>query len=461
MMRRIALWALPLMFAIPSSSFAQPQATPKTAAVSMVASTSIDQALPFDAVNGKGWRPEAGTQYVKLHLYFDAPISLGKIEVDSCAGPFKSPVLTYINFDEDSYEIQPQGDKLIQKTRVMTARSVTFNFQKNEPVCVSQVKLYDGQDNPYALLTPKVVEGSVTASSTSKPMLSYDVMNLFDSRYEYAWSSDQKADGESLKFQFNEPQHIEKIKIWNGYQRSDVHCFSNARPKTLVITGDNGYSAEVPVKDIMGSQDLILPKPFDGKSLTLTVKDSYAGKKYKDLVISELRFYSGKEWFLVNPLQAIHSISAENRKQFQGAGLSDVLNKSLVMEQSTNAGSKRWLFRLRSDGSMYVEGNQETAGKYQDFYALGNYEVKEATPTGLKLRLFGFLRKFQGFGGDCNGCGRDCNQAKAEDGSEQKIFEDFITLSKSGNQYVVQNVGTAKKLNFTKLTLKLDATDLR
>ncbi|EMN38243.1 hypothetical protein LEP1GSC085_2342 [Leptospira interrogans str. L0996] len=42
------------------------------------------------------------------------------------------------------------------------------------------------------LKLPNIVEGSVIASETASPVQSYDVMNLFDSRYEYAWASDKK-----------------------------------------------------------------------------------------------------------------------------------------------------------------------------------------------------------------------------------------------------------------------------
>ena len=39
--------------------------------ISMVSSNAIDQSLPFDALNGKGWKASANAEYVKLHLYFD------------------------------------------------------------------------------------------------------------------------------------------------------------------------------------------------------------------------------------------------------------------------------------------------------------------------------------------------------------------------------------------------------
>ena len=57
------------------------------------------------------------------------------------------------------------------------------------------------------------------------------------------------------------------------------------------------------MKDQLGAQVVKLPKPFTGKKFKMKVIDSYPGKTYKDLVISELRFYDGKDWFfMLDPL---------------------------------------------------------------------------------------------------------------------------------------------------------------
>ncbi|EMF79882.1 hypothetical protein LEP1GSC188_1853 [Leptospira weilii serovar Topaz str. LT2116] len=92
------------------------------------------------------------------------------------------------------------------------------------------------------------MEGSVIASDTLSPVSFYDVTNLFDSRYEYAWASDDrkgKGDAVTLDFRFNERQRITKIKIWNGYQRSDQHCYSNGRLKEATLTITNPTSTRI------------------------------------------------------------------------------------------------------------------------------------------------------------------------------------------------------------------------
>ncbi len=422
--------------------------------VSMVASTSIDQTLPLDALNGKGWRPEANLEFVKLHLYFDKAFSLGKIEINSCSAPFTSPANMFVNF-YDRVALTNTGNQLVSNTSRNGVRSLTINFTTNKNICISQIKLFNSTGQAYTLVPPKVVEGKVTASSTLNPVSSYNIMNLFDGKYEYAWSADGKSVGENLNFEFAQPQHIEKIKLWNGYQRSDVHCYSNARVKKLLIEGDNNYRSEASVVDVMGGQEIVLDKPYTGKTLKLTVEEAYPGKKYKDLVISELRFYDGKDWFYINPLENLKNVITQNRQEFQKADVRAVLDETLTMNELKGSKSKEWMFRFRSDGSAYVEGFVDNAGRFEDFYALGSYEVKESSPQGIKLRIFGYLRKNEGEGGDCNGCGRDCNLVKTTGENQEKIFEDYLTLSKSGTDYLIQNTSTSKKLNFTQLKLKL------
>ncbi len=422
--------------------------------VSMVASTSIDQSLPLNAINGKGWSPEANLEFVKLHLYFDKEFSLSKIEIDSCKGAFTSPANMFVNFF-DRVVLENKGSQLISNGPHSGVRSITINFTTNKNICVSQVKLFDPKGVPYILVPPKVVDGKVSASSTLNPHSSYNVMNLFDGKYEYAWSADGKSVGENLNFEFAQPQHIEKIKLWNGYQRSDVHCYSNARIKKLLLEGDNNYRSELNIADIMGAQEIVLEKPYTGKTLKLTIEEAYPGKKYKDLVVSELRFNDGKDWFYVNPLESLKNIINQNRQEFQKADLRAVLDETLFMNEFKGSKSKNWMFRFRSDGSAYIEGFVENAGRFENFYALGSYEVKESSPQGIQLRVFGFLRKNEDEGGDCNGCGRDCNQSKSEEYTQEKIFEDYVTLSKTGTEYTIQNTSAAKKLNFTQLKLKL------
>ncbi|TGJ98488.1 hypothetical protein EHQ53_01840 [Leptospira langatensis] len=468
--------------------------------VSMITATSMESGLPFDILDGKSWRPEKGAKFVKLHFYPDETFQLSKIEVESCNGEFSEPITAYINFDEYSQDLEKGSTAAVKFETPRNTRSVTFNFHKNQDICIQKINFYDEKGSKMRWKGPKVVEASVKASETAKPNLSYDVMNLFDSRYEYAWASDKRGKGVILDFSFKEKQKITSIKIWNGYQRSDRHCQTNGRLKTATLTGDGGYSEKIEVQDILGPQTIHLPKPFEGNNLRLTVDSIYEGKDYKGLVISEIRFSDGEEWLLPNPMEQVHKIAKHNFFQFTAAGVTNVLNWSFVgsefygsiptaaasteqpqtgeatppatEENATNPEeakpellSSNWTLRLRSDGSLFFEGNTSSAeadgdGKInKTFFALGNYEIKEAKPDGLKLRIFGLVRKMSAreyneeyYGGDCNGCGRDCNRSDDPENGE-KIFQETIRIRKSGDKIYVQNENPGKTFDFSTLEL--------
>ncbi|TGK38783.1 discoidin domain-containing protein [Leptospira andrefontaineae] len=466
--------------------------------VSMITATSMDSGLPFEILDGKKWRPEEGAKFVKLHFYPDETFLLSKIEVESCNGDFSDPITAYINFDEYSQELSTGSTAAVTFDAPKSTRSVTFNFHRNANLCVQKVNFYDDKGSKMKWKGPKVVEATVSASETAKPNLSYDVMNLFDSRYEYAWASDKKGPGVTLDFDFKETQKIKSIKIWNGYQRSDRHCQTNGRLKVATLTGDNGFEEKIEVGDIMGPQTIQFSKTFEGKKLKLKVDSIYTGKDYKGLVISEIRFSDGDDWILPNPMEQVKKIAKNNFFQFSAANIDNVLNWSYVggeytgnipaatasveqQQAQTTEGSpaetsgeegqtpetglisSNWTLRLRSDGSLFFEGNTtEADGDSQinkSFFALGNYEVKEAKPDGLKLRIFGLVRKMTQkeynedyYGGDCNGCGRDCNNSQDSENGE-KIFQEQILLRKSGNKLFIKNENPGKVFQFSTLEL--------
>ncbi|URD68910.1 NADase-type glycan-binding domain-containing protein [Leptospira borgpetersenii] len=484
----------------------------KELSVSMATSTSLSDKLAFAALGEGGWKPEEGAEFVKLHFYPDEGFQLKRMEVDSCKGEFTDEVTVYINFDELSATANLSNKKgVVSFEKAVFARSVTINFRKNKDLCIGQIRFYDEKDKQFSLKLPKIVEGSVIASETLSPVQSYDAMNLFDSRYEYAWASDDrkgKGVGVTLDFQFSERQTITKIKIWNGYQRSDQHCYSNGRLKEATLTGDNGYNQKIQVQDILGPQEIQLEKPFEGKNLRLTVTDIYAGKMYKGIVLSEIRFGEKKNWILIDPIKRSQSIAESNHLQFTASNLDKILNRGLIGSEISRApfedqntqtiesaeteeldperrvGSD-WSLRIRSDGSFFMEGNtrdQNDLGqkvfptssilltdfipgkilhKTSKFYAIGNYEVKEATSEGLKLRVFGYMRKYSSSfetdkDMDCNGCGRDCNMGDQDPNKKEIIFQDFITIKKWDEKIYVQNTSPSRKLDFRILKMNLE-----
>lgn len=462
---------------------------------SMVTSTSMENGLPFLVLDGKEWKAEPGAEFVKLHFYADEAFSLSKVSIQSCSGNFKDRIAAYVNFDEvyGSTDIEKSNSE-VTFDPIVQARSVTLNFQRNQDICLKSVKFYDEAKKAYRTYTPEIINAKVTASETASPEASYSVMNLFDSKYENAYASVKGGQGVSFTFDFEDEQDITKLKIWNGYQRSDVHCIKNGRLKDFTLTGDNGYSAKVTIEDTMGSQEVVLPKPFEGKKLTLAVDSLYPGLTEKGFVLSELRFGNGSGWLAVDTLPKSKDTASKNFEAFTKASLRRVLNRGLtgmeaapttteeevtdapagaeVVEVEENLAaptSSDWTIRLRSDGTFFLEGStartnydvgEESSNR---FYGMGNYEVKEAGAGKIDLRIFGFLRKqtFTNFldygGGDCNGCGRDCNLVKNPDpNNTEKIFQEFVTLQIKGKKFYLTNAKKTQNLDFSTLELSLE-----
>lgn len=429
----------------------------KVNSVSMVAATSIKSQLPFAAYGEGKWESEEGAEFVKLHAYFDSPISFQMIELTGCGGDFIDDVSMFINFDEMIETIFIYGKSKLKydMEREVSARSITLNFNKNNRVCVESIQLFNSKGEPIAIKTPLVVEGNVSASSTLQPDDSYGVMNIFDSRYEYAWASDAKPKNVALKFTFKEAKTITKIKIWNGYQRSDRHCIENARAQKIVLKGLGGYEQAIQIKDTMGPQEITLPKPFHGASLTMTIAESYQGRTYKDLVISELRFYDGENWFLVNPISKIKATSKKITEAMSNAGAETLLNKRLLSYDG-------WDMRFRSDGSFYIDGESYEGDLYKFYIGLGNFQVKSSDAQGVHVKVYGLLRTYEEEWGemDCNGCARDCNAVfnptpEEYGSSSEEIFSEHLFIQNDGEVFIIQNESKNPKLPFDEMEAEI------
>jgi hypothetical protein len=465
------------IFFLGSSSFAAEKKAPakplEPILISMVGSNAIDSELPFGVFNGKGFHAAPKSRFVKIHIFPDraTAVPVNRVSVELCA-PGVKRIEGFINFDEK--RASSEGDKeeaplslsggvhdskaLMFSGSEVLLESLTLNFGNASGVCIKSIKLITPDDQEIPVIVPKVVEGSVNASSVLEPKDAYAPENLFDSRFENSWASNKEMTGSKLGFTFKDAQHIEKIKIWNGYQRSVTHCQDNSRAKKIEVTGDNGYKAELTVADKLGSQVLDLPKPFEGKNLTIRTLDVFKGRVYKDMVISELRFFDGKEWSLINPLAYIHELNRKNTEQFTRGGLEAFLGSEFTSRnQEDYDENDGWTFRLRSDGTAYIQGYVYSSETPMAHSALGNYEIKSVKDGEIKLRVFGFLNKGE-LAMDCNGCGHACNSPDKQKDIGQKIFQEFITLrrtSKKGEKLTVMAINENKKPKLSFKSIKL------
>ena len=432
--------------------------------VSMVAATSIEgDALPFEVLGSsskffglfggkefKEFKGEKGATHVKIHIYPDKPIEISQIKIEACSN-LRFVAHAYINFNESVKRLEVTDDTLSsEEFHPISARSVTINFGENEDICIDSINFYNPEGKKHRLIRVETVEGGASASTTLDPRDAYDIMNIFDSRFEYGWASDKSYKDQELRFSFNKSQKIDKLKIWNGYQRSDVHCYANSRAKTIELVGDNNYKDTIQVKDIMGGQTILLNKVFSGKNLTLKIREAFRGRSYKDLVISELRFGYEDKLFMISPLDKLKSIMEGYRNQFRQANLESVLNKSLILKEQHYGAGK---LRLRSDGSFFSNYSLGGDNFHISTYSLGGYEIKQVGKDKITIRVFGFIESQEevwedDIEGDCNGCGRDCNRNDSSSGKTRKLFQELlvITQNESGDIFRIKSIGGTGKL---------------
>jgi hypothetical protein len=234
------------------------------------------------------------------------------------------------------------------------------------------------------LALPLLVASSVTASSVLEPSVAYQAANLFDSRYDFAWSTNGKTTsgkGESFEVRFNQPQNISGLMVWNGYQRSEEHFKANGRVARASVS-EGPVSNSFQLSDRMGSQKVTLSNPLKSvSSLKFTIEGITPGAKYPDVLISELRFIDDHGQILVPQVKGIVP---------EGNSLTNALIdrslSSVVCSSSRAPGNFQRSLRLRGDGSFVIYGKayEDETSKKTDQVLEGNWELR-----GDQIRIFG------------------------------------------------------------------------
>ena len=133
-----------------------------------------------------------------------------------------------------------------------------------------------------------------------KDILRYQPLNIFDgnSATVFALTVKQLNPSEPLlKIYLANPVEIDSLEIKAGY--FDSRYFSlNHRIKKLRVTVKNAQTTAVDdasflLKDEMKAQKLAFPKTVKATEIYIYIDDVFKGKKWNDLVISDLSFYKG------------------------------------------------------------------------------------------------------------------------------------------------------------------------
>jgi hypothetical protein len=343
---------------------------------------SFEEAILIDAIRLHclpGSDGIEGIEYCQLYVNgVETPIFLWDRETVPLNLPVKSLFIRISSTESTSGEYPLDG----------------IRYAGDLPVGISEVVLLvdDGEGDEVPLRVNGIgkVSGGVQASSSLAPVEAYGPDFLFDSRTDFGWADGNPArtgEGESLTFTFDEPQRIERIRIWNGYQRSAAHFDQNERAALVSFGETGGEASEYRLADSMEPQEIVLDSPLEGRTFTLTFEEVYGGRTYRDLVISEMSFFDGGRWFVLD------SGEGEARKRAilewaAGTEAGAFIDRQIFLGTGEREESSQTLV-IRSSGSFILWKHNDGEDGIQTTYADGNWQILDDR----RLRIFGRLHR--------------------------------------------------------------------
>ena len=153
---------------------------------------------------------------------------------------------------------------------------------------------------------------------------------------------------------------------------------------------DGGAPIPLKVKDVQGSQLIKLPKPVKGRTLVLKVDKAIAGKKYADLVLSELRLVDAQ-----GPVTVRTPDVEERRKAFQTSLADTSLARIVDRSWHKRCEDKAYVIRtlkVRSDHTFTltnVVGETGGSRPEYDLFLDGSWAVKKEDEPWSTLELVG------------------------------------------------------------------------
>ncbi len=362
----------------------------------LVPTSGEGAAAVLDGTNESGWSPAGDPGGEGLLLRFEQPEAMDRIHVQLCPGSGQFNLVPYINgtsrtarakgADKEEFEIGLAGEGKPQQVR-----SVFLRVSAPEGVpCVDAVDFYRGEQK-LPVAPPRAVAGAIEASSTLTPIDAYHSAYLFDGRTDFGWVEGAKGlgKGESVTVELDEPVELHALELWNGYQRSKDHFRKNARATVLEVKLDEAEPVRLRVKDAMGPQKLALPKPVLAKTIKLTIVQARRGKRYPDLVLSELRL-----WDASGPLTVTTEDMAERKaaleEEIAGTPLAEVVDRQWACA-CCQMRSTRLKLRTNHTFVWYLDaeqaGDEETRSKSEVFD--GAWVVGKPKEPSAVVKLYG------------------------------------------------------------------------
>lgn len=369
----------------------------------------------FDDDESTAWRTQAGAGPDEgVMLYFATPVPLKSLQVNAEAHNFGTPVpdsclQLYLNGREGPFGkpgvpiTLPEGSVRSLYIRVLrTGRETTttvgeeqvrlVQFPANGSVALRSLTLVGTDGMPIHLVAPTQHAGYVIASSTLAPINAYSPTHLFDARREFVWcegNPTHDGKGETLTFHFDQVVQINALKLWNGYQRSADHYSSNSRLREFSFGLLEGAPSTYVLQDVADAQTVTLAAPLEGKDFQFTIQSTYAGKRYKDMAISEWVFYKDNVPFVLTMKDVAQQRTAAQARA-SASPLASILNRR-IRNDVEDGYIRRQSLILRDDGTFVLYSREIFEDNTADATTLadGNWELIKADANQATVKVFG------------------------------------------------------------------------
>ena len=296
---------------------------------------------------------------------------------------------------ELSIEFAKAGELNYKKFELEDDKISVGIFPKNQNIGIQYLILQDRAGQEYKTVPPKIVKGRLAPSSNLNPLALYHAGHLFDFKPEFAWveGAEGSGSGDSILFQFEEPQCISKMMIWNGWQASQTTFEGNARIKTM-----NFKPLEDTSRVFFRLKDAIMPNGVllhqnRSQNWVLKILDIYPGKSTRDLVISEILLFDCEDQpFIVNS-GLTEVFQNEILSQVEQTPIFEVLDTYIfndIQSETANQYTQKSIV-LHSDGSFCASSEQYLSEMdvTSDNLIDGYWGILEANDEIAKLKLLG------------------------------------------------------------------------
>lgn len=379
----------------------------------------VGNLLDGDAESYWNAMPGAGVDEGVM-LYFEEPVLIEKVRILGPGGASSIQELAvYANGSEAgrcavggevdlASEVQSLYLRILSVPNTLETREgedesyrILTTYPADLEVRLSELEIYGEGGEKLKVRPLKLLPGTIKASSVLEPKEAYSEDYLFDSRLEFGWAEGQEHDGigESVIFSFDQEVRIEKLKVWNGYQRSEDHFKKNGRWMEFSFGVQGGDAKSYRLPDQMAPEVVDLGTALEGKSFVMEVKGNYAGSRYKDLLLSELRFHDGQRWFgLESKGEGARKKALQER--VAGTILEELLDRNITYHEYADINEKTDLTErviFRSNGSFVIykdfNGNIDNTVKDLKEVADGNWEIQSLGKQEAKVKIFGKLHR--------------------------------------------------------------------